>query len=233
MENYVRENYGKIKAKDIALKFNIPVYKVYELANKLGVKTNKIRNKQFNIDNDMEQIIVSGLFGDGNIRLMGSGAVYREKHALDEKEYCIWKYKNLKDMTSLNKLYYYKDKYVNFDTSNSRQLIYYKNLSILDRINMLHDLGLLLYFLDDGWTTKRKGYYSGNISSVKIPIEYMKMLADKYSRLCECKVNVSIWSERDNKNPIVIYIPNVTKLIEIAKKYDIDKLDIFNKKFNK
>lgn len=43
----------------------------------------------------------------------------------------------LKDMTSMNKLYYYKDKYVNFDTSNSKQLVYYKNMSIQDRINKL------------------------------------------------------------------------------------------------
>ena len=233
MENYIKENYGKIKAKDIALELNIPTWKVYKLANKLGVKTNKICNKQFYIDKDMEQIIISGLFGDGNIRLIGSGAIYREKHALDEEEYCIWKYKMLKDMTSMNKLYYYKDKYVNFDTSNSKQLVYYKNMSIHDRINKLDDLGLLLYFLDDGWTQKRKGYYSGNISSVKIPIEYMQMLAEKYSDLCECKVNVSIWSERDGKNPIVLYIPNITKLLEITKKYGINKLDIYNKKFNK
>lgn len=44
---------------------------------------------------------------------------------------------------------------------------------------------------------------------------------------------MSIWSERNGKNPIVLYIPNITKLLEIAKKYGINKLDIYNKKFNK
>lgn len=45
MENYIKDNYGKIKANDIALELNIPIWKVYKIANKLGVKTNKVRNK--------------------------------------------------------------------------------------------------------------------------------------------------------------------------------------------
>lgn len=73
MENYIKDNYGKIKANDIALELNIPIWKVYKIAN-------KVRNKQFDIDKDREQIIISGLFGDGNIRLIDSGAVYIEKN---------------------------------------------------------------------------------------------------------------------------------------------------------
>jgi len=91
LEEFIKENYGKIKAKEIAKLYNVPLCRVYGLAKKLKIKTNKSRNKKFIINKDMEQILLSGKFGDGNFRRMGNGAIYREKHAMDEKDYCLWK----------------------------------------------------------------------------------------------------------------------------------------------
>lgn len=128
MELYVKENYGKISAIEIAKMFDVKVHKIYGLAQKLKLKTNKARNKTFEINFIQEQIFLSGRFGDGNFRKMWNGAIYREKHALDEEDYCLWKKEMLGDIASMNKLYYYKDLYVNFDTSNSKQLLIYKNM---------------------------------------------------------------------------------------------------------
>lgn len=233
LENYLKLNYGKEKAKDIALKYNISIHKIYHLAKNLGIKTNKQQNKQFDITKVAHQILLSGRFGDGSFRSMGNGVIYREKHAMDEKDYCLWKYNNLGDLTKNNKLYYYKDKYINFDSSNSSQLRYYIDTPKLELISKLDSLGLLLYFLDDGWVLKRKGYYAGNISSIKLTFEEMNYLAYKFKELCECNTKVAQWHKQDGTMPYVIYIQNITKLIEIAKQYKMENLDIFKKKFNK
>ena len=233
LEEFIKENYGKIKAKEIAKLYNVPLYKVYGLARKLKIKTNKSRNKNFIINKDMEQILLSGKFGDGNFRRMGNGAIYREKHAMDEKDYCLWKYNMLGDLTSLNKIYYYKNLYVNFDTSNSKELLYYINETKENMIDRLSDLGLLLYFFDDGWSLKRKGYYAGVISSVKLTFEQMCLIAEKYRKLCKCNIKVSQWHKSSGQEPYVIYIQNITKLIEIANRYKMQNLDIYIKKFKK
>lgn len=233
LEEFIKENYGKVKAKEIAKLYNVPLYKVYGLAKKLKIKTNKSRNKSFIINEDMEQILLSGKFGDGNFRRMGNGAIYREKHAMDEKDYCLWKYNMLGDLTSLNKIYYYKDLYINFDTSNSKELLYYINETKENMIDKLSDLGLLLYFLDDGWSLKRKGYYAGAISSVKLTFEQICLIAEKYRKLCNCNIKVSQWHKSSGQEPYVIYIQNITKLIDIANEYKMQNLDIYIKKFKK
>lgn len=233
LEEYIKLYYGKEKAKDIAEKFNVNIYKIYRTAKQLNIYTNKKTNKTFIITKIAEQILLSGKFGDGNFRKMGLGAIYREKHALDEKDYCIWKFTKLGELTQQNRLYYYKDKYINFDTSNSKQLLYYINTPKIELITKLNELGLLLYFLDDGWVLKRKGYYAGNISSVKLSFEEMNLLATKFRNLCECTVKVSQWHKQDGSSPLVIYIQDISTLIEIAKEYKMQGLDIFKKKFNK
>ena len=42
LEEFIKENYGKVKAKEIAKLYNVPLYKVYGLAKKLKIKTNKL-----------------------------------------------------------------------------------------------------------------------------------------------------------------------------------------------
>ena len=40
LEEFIKENYGKVKAKEIAKLYNVPLYKVYGLAKKLKIKIN-------------------------------------------------------------------------------------------------------------------------------------------------------------------------------------------------
>ena len=150
LKEYIKQNYGKETAKEIAEKFGTNVYKIYREAKNLGVKTNKVQNKTFNITPNAEQIILSGILGDGNIRKIGNGAIYREQHGKTEFEYCKWKYNMLSDLTKDKKMYIYKNDKLSFDTYNTKQLLEYANMDYKEIIDKLNELGIVLYLLDDG-----------------------------------------------------------------------------------
>ena len=57
------------------------------------------------MDSIMNQIILSGLLGDGRLKRNGKyNYYYSECHALGEKEYLSWKFKNLGELTSTSNI---------------------------------------------------------------------------------------------------------------------------------
>lgn len=192
---------------------------------------NKKHNKTFNLNNIQKQIIYSGTLGDGNIRVSGYGAIYREKHSLKEKEYCLWKNENLKDLTKDKKIYQYKEIYISFDTYNCKEIleIYLKDKKEI--IKELDELGLILYLFDDGWVRHYKKHSSFVVESKKISLENMIELKNKFEKIFETEVTLNTRKcKKTNKDIITLNVKKINKLIDICKKFKLNELDIYKKK---
>lgn len=234
LKEYIIQNYGKENAEQIANKFGVTKSKVYREANKLNVKTNKTHNKTFSISQEAEQIILSGILGDGNIRKMGNGAVYREKHGKEEFEYCKWKNNMLGALTKDKKMYLYKDEYLNFDTYNTSQLLKYKNMTYEEIIENLNDFGIALYLLDDGWTRQYTNHQSFLVESKIIPLSAMIKLKEKIEKIFGLEVRIHTRVDTKNKKEIrTLNIINNEKIKAVCEKYNMNNLDVFKKKFEK
>ena len=119
------------------------------------------------IDEKTKQILLGSLLGDGSIFSNSKrSAYYQEIHSIKQKDYLLWKYRNLgkflglksrtyKTFEKTQKKYYGK---IRINSKSLPELLYYRKLfypngkktvsnQILDQINKL---GLALWYCDDG-----------------------------------------------------------------------------------
>lgn len=179
--------WGKIPLEKICEKFNsdpITIIKILEANGK-----NKCHNREVPITKFSEQIILSGIIGDGRLKVNGKlgNVYYSECHALDEKEYCEWKHKSLGFLTKTTNMYgkNLNNKYsdaIEFCTITTPSLIKYKKMSKLEVIKKLNSLGLILLILDDGWfnTHSKKGNFY--LSTGELTNEEIDALVDQYNK---------------------------------------------------
>jgi hypothetical protein len=131
------------------------IYSVYKRNHKTHPKKCFVTN----IRGMREQIILGGLLGHGRIKKNGNGYYYSECHALDEADYCEWKFRMLGDLTEGHRLYAknannkYSDA-VEFTTTTTMSLEKYKNMTRSEIIDKLNLVGFLIFLLDDGWIRK-------------------------------------------------------------------------------
>ena len=109
IEQKIIQEYGKVKAKVLAEKYNITLSQVYDVGRRNGL-TRK-NNPIFTFSEISNQIILSGILGDGRLKRNGKkNYYYSECHALGEKEYCVWKHEQLiKDDISTKTMLYGKN----------------------------------------------------------------------------------------------------------------------------
>lgn len=111
------------------------------------------------------QIIIWGTLGDGHIDKRETQPLYIESHTIDEKDYLFWKYDKLKEIFNSEPIFYkgQEKMFVNNNGKTYQCKDYYRmsskivydlksirNMSKIDKINTLDELGLSLYLLDDG-----------------------------------------------------------------------------------
>lgn len=235
--SYLKLNYGKESAKTISEKFNITVEKVYRLAKQNGIFTSKKQNKVFDIDRDMEQIIISGgHFGDGNFKASGKGAIYRENHSDKEFEYLEWKFNKLKTLTEGKQIKIKpvkNSKAHEFETYNSKQILEYKNLSLYDALEKLNELGLVLYLLDDGWIRKYVSKNSFCISTQTFNKDIYLKLKEKFEIVFKTEVRFFEGKKKNGNNIYTLVLDDCETIEKILKKYNLNNLDIYKKKFLK
>jgi hypothetical protein len=142
-------------ATNISRAKGLSLFQIYEIYKKRQIKKVSF-GAVFNVRGFREQIILSGILGDGYIKKNGKGYYYTECHALDEADYCEWKFRALGDLCEGHRLYAknannkYSDA-VEFTTITTTSLKKYKEMpkeEVIDRLNLV---GVVLFILDDGW----------------------------------------------------------------------------------
>lgn len=120
-----------------------------------------------NLSNEQLQVLVSGKFGDGHLytpKTCKDNSIYSTNCI--HKEYIDYKIKLLGDLVS-NSNYTEKNGYAkkpiwSMYTHVNPDITTIKNLSIEDSLNLLDDLGIALWFYDDGSLHKTKLFYNLN-----------------------------------------------------------------------
>lgn len=229
-EQQVLNLQGQLKAKDIALKVGVTIHQVYEVFKRY--KTTNKQNQTFELNTLQEQIILSGIIGDGRLKKNGkNNYYYSECHSLKESEYLEWKYKMLGELTANNKIYNknFNNKHtkaLEFTTKTTPTLVKYAEMTKEQVISKLNELGILLLILDDGW-------YSNNCKLGRISVG-MKNKTDRHNFIQQCKLILGIEPYEVGIKRVDISISSVDckVLLDVIKKYNMFDLDIVVKKFN-
>ena len=184
----LKEKYGKVSAKIIAEECGIDqVYKVYRLAEKYGIRTNKVQNKTVGELSELQkQILIGGIFGDGSYKKQGNGYLYRECHALAESDYCNWKRLQLGKLTE-GYVFSYSirksglNEVLTFETMTTKDLEFYAKLNKnkLEAIDYMDKIGFCLFILDDGWRVDKTDYNKGNLVFMLTIYQYEEELRMK------------------------------------------------------
>ena len=231
----IAELYGTMKAQDIADMFGIAINQVYNVGRTSG--KSQPQNKEVIIDSVAEQIILSGILGDGRLRKNGknkTNTYYSECHANGETDYLMWKFDNLGELTKASKVYgknKVDDEYGanEFATLTTPSLNKYYNMTKLEVIDLLTDLGLLLYLLDDGWSSK---YVSGlrfTLCLGELNEEEQISVKNRFDNTFD--ISSKIYVGKDRPNDLSFSSRDGCVFVECCKKYLPNSLDIIKKKF--
>lgn len=132
--------------------------------------TNNGKSAALNLSNEQLQVLLTGKFGDGSIstpKTCVDNSSYKTNCI--HEEYIDYKIKLLGDLVS-SKYYTTKNGYSSkpiwsFYTHVHPGITKIKNMSIEDALSLMDDLGLALWFYDDGSLHKTKLFYNLNTQS--------------------------------------------------------------------
>lgn len=224
----LKDNYGKIKAKEFAEMFGVSINTIYHAAKNLGLT--QALNPVFELSKEQHQIILGGILGDGSLKKNGNNHYYRECHAIGEQDYLMWKFEKLKNVTT-GKIFDIPGRgfspQVGFQTRNSSTFSNYACMNRIDVIKSIDDLGFIIWALDDGWFRNNSNVGCYGISRGTFSDEEAEELINKANSLgltMHC-----IGSSQD----FSLVSSNNARLKEIAYKYFDKSMDIIEKKINK
>lgn len=215
----VKKYYGIKTAKEIADILECSVNRVYKI-NQIVIQ--KRLNVEINFNQKQEQVILSGILGDGNIKRNGRNYYYRETHAKKEKEYCEFKHNMLQPYISKGgfKISDKRDGQWGFQTINSPSLKEYKKMSKSEVIDRLDDFGLVLFLLDDGW----KKTFGWNVSVCDFNQDERNLLIKKLNSV----FNIS--SHEIKVDAVSITKDNIIPILKSMKKHIPHDIDIYKNK---
>ncbi len=222
------ENYGKITAKKLAEMFGVSIHTIYNAAKHLKI-TQKL-NPVFSLTPEQHQIILGGILGDGNLKKNGTNHYYRECHAVGEREYLKWKANQLDGLTT-GKIFNMPARngfspQVGFQTRNSSTFTKYANMSKLEVIKQLGELGFVIWLLDDGWIRRNSKVCSIGVSRGTLTAEESEALIAKAAQL-----GLSMHCVGQSKDFSLTSINNA-HIKEMVYKYFDSSMDIIQKKIN-
>lgn len=179
------------------------------------------------------QIILFGTLGDGHIDKREDQPMYIESHSTEEKDYMFWKYEILKDLCNQEPVYYPEfynsfsdDKlylckpFYRINTKIIDDLKEIRDMSRIEKIECLNELGLSLHALDDGCR--------GNFWQVCLA-EWTDEEIRTYIKICKDRFNLECHQSSDNRYVDFTAISS-NKLDEIILRNIPNHLDIIRKK---
>ena len=231
----IASKYGKYRAKDLALEYKCTIHQIYEIGRKF--KKQQKQNKEVIIDKEMNQILLSGILGDGRFKKNGKhNVIYSECHSLGEAEYLEWKFNKLKELTENTVIY---DKNTNNDSNDAKEFTTLTTPSLIPYLDLknnkdfvieqLDELGLLLHLLDDGWfstyTCGKNGRF--NICTYSMTSNQRNLLIKQWKEKC----NIEFKEYGIKRVELGASSTENIKIFNLAMKYFNKDIDIIKKKF--
>lgn len=136
-----------------------------------------------NLSNEQIQLFLTARLGDGYIAQINSGKCnYRTN--CKYKEYINYKIQLLGNLYSsqrcISKNGYAQTPIYEITSKSVKEISYFKTLSLSDILNQLTDLGIALWFYDDGSLHKSKLFY--NLNTQKFSKEKNEQIAEYFKQ---------------------------------------------------
>lgn len=220
----------KKSAPVISKELGITVHQVYEVYKRYNI-TNKL-HQEITIDDNIRQVILSGIIGDGSLKKNGCNYIYRECHAIGEREYCVWKMRQLGDLTKHTDIYSKNTNNncgdaVEFTTKTTPSLNEFADLALEDIIPQLTEEGLILLLLDDGW----RNNWQLVLTTHHYPEHIRELLLKRYNEVFKINAHYGTGVRKD----LLFYKEDTARIFNWNLKHNyvpID-LDVMKKKFKK
>lgn len=155
--------------KQIAEETGYTIHQLHDWAQKKFHLDAKKIKWNIGLSEEQRQVVLGGLLGDGHITPLGR---YTESHSESEKEYLEWKMQKLRSLFPKNYTVYIKQQAKDMvirgvachaqnqyalATLCNKELQSLRELSRIDIIHQLDELGFAVYCLDDGCNHFRQG----------------------------------------------------------------------------
>jgi hypothetical protein len=198
----------------IAKVLNVNSTTVHRFRNSLGLKP--VENFKFVILNNFQREVLLGhVLGDGSLQKENRNATGRIEQSLKQKEYFLWKFNILKDLTNgryseterfdkrTQKYYYAINSYMpahpvltdlyNITYINGKKELNEKNLRYFSEVS------LATIFMDDGNKESSGGYnIATNCFSIKSLLEFKTMLYYRFNILSTFDVNNETYIKKES-----------------------------------
>lgn len=190
-----------LTVEEISISTGFKQINIRGILSKHKVKVNRYKN--INESNELTQLILGSILGDGNLTKIQNGKIQsrlRISHCLEQEEYCRWKSEILKNNNLLASVGYshtfdkrFKEPdytVIKFSSlshpifSKYRNIFYNnnKNKSInIEEFKKLDNLGLAIWYMDDGTKTKSSMILCTNSFSKEELILMIDLLKIKFN----------------------------------------------------
>ena len=221
-------NKKRMTSKEIGKLLNLTSHQIHHRLQKY--KLSNPLNFECAFTEYQEQIILSGILGDGNLKHNGKNYYYRESHSVKEREYLLYKYNIMKEITTKRIQFIKKRKITQnnqllYQTKNIVSLNKFSRMSKTDVIKKLNWFGICLLFLDDGWysSSSKRGYLklsTGLLNTFEI-------------KLLTSKINSELNIESYNINQEIVIKSKYNKWVTFLFLEIFGDIDIIKKKILK
>lgn len=164
--------------------------------------------KEVELNNNQKQVLISGIFGDGQIVKTSSNNFYYSTSCI-HKEYLIYKSILLGELCTgkigetLNKGF--KEAIIyNLITKYNQSITRLNTILIDEKLEMLDELGLALWFYDDGSLHKKNLFY--NLNTQAFSKEIQETLFIPFLRKFGVEAKVLVERKKDGKIFYYLYI---------------------------
>lgn len=221
--DYLTKNYKRIPNKILSEKLGKSERAVLEKAFKLRLK--KYRQGIYytkyqyaiQLSKEEEQVLLGSLLGDGGIERINITGRFREAHSIKQKEYLLWKKPFLQKFIPNTRLYDVKYKYKNevklkscielktkcFPILNKYYNLFYpkgKKTITKEILNKITELGLLIWYLDDG-NYSYNGYSGSYFLATCGSLEKQKLIQEWFKK--RWNLNTEIVTNKKRKDYLI------------------------------
>ena len=188
--------------------------------------TQKIGNQQdYSLTNNQLQVLLTGTYGDGHICKKSKNYYYQTNSIY--KEYIDYKANLLGDLLSsirenLN-MGYKQNTIYSLITKHSKLIVDLENYSKEEKLTMLNELGVALWFYDDGSLHYKYEFF--NLNTHEFSKEFQQDVLIPYFNNLDMKPKLLEEKKKDGRIFYYLYFGKhfgTFEIMEILQKYPID-----------
>lgn len=198
---------------------NVKVKKLFVFCNTMNMT--KIGNQQdfnFNLTNNQIQVLLSGMLGDGHIQTKNNISSTYSTNSIFE-EYIDFKLNLLGNLKGKKRTYInkgYKENLITYCSSrSSKEITKLNKLPIENKLKLLDNLGLALWFYDDG--SLHKNYLFFNLNTQNFDKELQQSVFIPYFNTLGMKPKLLADKKKNGKEFYYLYFGKHFGAFEIMK----------------